>query len=77
MKETRKIEVVPYNSHWPELFELEAAQIKKILGDICTDVHHVGSTSALGLAAKPKIDIIAVIKGPPSGNNCTIRNYWV
>ena len=30
-KETRKIEVVPYDSHWPELFESEAYQIKDVL----------------------------------------------
>jgi GrpB-like predicted nucleotidyltransferase (UPF0157 family)/GNAT superfamily N-acetyltransferase len=66
MKEIKKIEVVPYNSNWPKLFELEAAQIKKVLGNICTEVHHIGSTSVPGLAAKPKIDIIAVVKDHPS-----------
>jgi GrpB-like predicted nucleotidyltransferase (UPF0157 family) len=51
-----KIEVAPYDPHWPELFESE----KAILRPILTEIHHVGSTSVPGLAAKPKIDIVAV-----------------
>lgn len=62
---TKHIEVVPYNPEWPRLFEIEAALIKKALGDICTDVHHVGSTAVPGLTAKPKIDIIAVVSNGP------------
>ncbi len=58
----RKIEVVPYNPNWPKLFEEEAAQIRKILGDNCIAVHHIGSTSVPGLAAKPIIDILPVVK---------------
>lgn len=66
MKETRKIEVTPYNPLWPEQFEAEALQIKKTLADFCVAVHHVGSTSVPGLPAKPKIDILAVVVGHPS-----------
>lgn len=63
-KEKRKIEVAPYDSRWPELFELEAHHIQEALGENCTAIHHVGSTSVPGLAAKPKIDIIAVVRRP-------------
>ena len=63
-KETRKIEVIPYDPVWPEQFELEAGHIKEALGDNCLAIHHVGSTSVPGLAAKPKIDIIAVVSHP-------------
>lgn len=66
MKETRHIEVTPYNPIWAEQFEAEALQIKKVLQNTCIAVHHVGSTSVPGLPAKPKIDIIAVVKGHPS-----------
>lgn len=59
---SRKIEVVPYNPEWPQMFEEEAARIKQALGDACVAVHHVGSTAVRGLCAKPKIDIIAVVK---------------
>jgi len=66
MKETRHIKVTPYNPIWAEQFEAEALQIKKVLQDTRIAVHHVGSTSVPGLPAKPKIDIIAVVKGHPS-----------
>ena len=60
----KKTEVVPYNPEWPKMFEVEAAIIKRALGDNCIAIHHVGSTSVPGLKAKPKIDIIAVVKEP-------------
>ncbi len=61
-KETRKLQVVPYDPDWEKQFSHEESQIKKALGDVCLAVHHVGSTSVPGLAAKPKIDILVVIK---------------
>jgi|JI10StandDraft_1071094.scaffolds.fasta_scaffold00578_16 GrpB-like predicted nucleotidyltransferase (UPF0157 family)/GNAT superfamily N-acetyltransferase len=63
-KETRKIEVVPYDPQWPDQFESEAEFIREALGDNCTAIYHVGSTSIPGLAGKPKIDIIAATKSP-------------
>lgn len=65
MKETRNIEVVPYNPLWPKLFAEEATSIQKALGSLCIAIHHVGSTAVPGLPAKPKIDIIAEIEGSP------------
>ena len=56
------IEVVPYDPNWPHIFEKEAALIKKALWDNCIAIHHVGSSAVPGLAAKPKIDIIAVVR---------------
>ena len=44
------------------MFEAEAIKIKEALGQNCVAVHHIGSTSVPGLAAKPKIDITMVIK---------------
>lgn len=57
----RIIEVVPYNPEWPQMFEAEAALIKKALGDNCIAIHHIGSTSIPGLNAKPIIDILPVV----------------
>lgn len=63
-KEIREIEVVPYNPDWPIWFENEADSIKRVLGDNCIAIYHVGSTSVPGLSAKPRIDIIAVLADP-------------
>ncbi len=62
MSQKRKIEVVPYNPTWADMFEKEAACIRQTLGYNCIDVHHIGSTSVPGLDAKPIIDIIVVVK---------------
>lgn len=62
MSEKRKIEVVLYNPAWVDMFNHEAAHIKQALGENCINIYHIGSTSVPGLAAKPIIDIIPVVK---------------
>lgn len=57
-----QVKVVPYNPSWPAQFAQEAAAIQHALGDNCVAIHHIGSTSILGLAAKPIIDIIPVVR---------------
>ena len=54
----RKIEVVNYNPLWPKLFAAERALLQQILGEVALEIHHIGSTSVPGLAAKPIIDIL-------------------
>lgn len=51
------IEVVPYNSEWPKKYQAESALIKKACGNNILIIEHAGSTSVVGLAAKPIIDI--------------------
>jgi GrpB-like predicted nucleotidyltransferase (UPF0157 family)/GNAT superfamily N-acetyltransferase len=58
----KKIEIVQYNPEWPLMYENEVSLIKPALGDNLISIHHVGSTSVPGLAAKPKIDMIAEVK---------------
>lgn len=58
----KTVQIVPYDPNWPQIFKEEAPRIKEALGDNCLDVHHFGSTSVPGLSAKPKIDILAVVK---------------
>lgn len=62
MKKTDPIEVVPYDPNWPTIYEAEATKIKQALGNNCIAIHHVGSTSVPGLAAKPIIDIVPVVQ---------------
>ena len=56
------VEVVPYNEDWPRLFEEEAEKVRQLLGQQCVDVYHIGSTSVPGLASKPVIDMMPVVK---------------
>jgi GrpB-like predicted nucleotidyltransferase (UPF0157 family) len=51
--EKRRVEVVPYNPIWKEEFLKEAEKLQDIFGSLATRIHHIGSTSVPGLAAKP------------------------
>jgi GrpB-like predicted nucleotidyltransferase (UPF0157 family) len=51
------IVVVDYDPAWPARYELERAKVVEALGDRALEVHHMGSTSVPGLAAKPIIDM--------------------
>ncbi len=62
---TKHIAFSPYNPAWPKMFEAQALLIQNALGAHCVALHHVGSTSVPGLAAKPTIDICAVVKSGP------------
>lgn len=53
----RPIEIVPYDSAWPEAFERERVRLARALGAVALRIDHTGSTSVPGLAAKPVIDI--------------------
>lgn len=44
------------------MYAAEAEKIREILGDNCADMHHIGSTAVTGLAAKPIIDIMPVVR---------------
>jgi GrpB-like predicted nucleotidyltransferase (UPF0157 family) len=51
-----------YSAEWPRLFEQEAAKLKALLGDELLVVHHIGSTSIPGLAAKSVIDLLPLVR---------------
>lgn len=51
------IEIVEYRSSWPDEFQKAAAPIRRALGRTAIAIHHIGSTSVPGLAAKDLIDI--------------------
>ncbi len=62
--EVRKIEVVvsEYNPAWDEMFEREAAILKKIFDKELLIVYHIGSTAVPNLKAKPIIDMMPVVE---------------
>jgi GrpB-like predicted nucleotidyltransferase (UPF0157 family) len=56
----RIVEVVDSDPSWPEAFESERRLLADVL-PIASSIEHIGSTSVPGLAAKPIIDIMAVV----------------
>ena len=56
-----QIHLADYDPQWPRLFEREAERVRAALGDRVLLLEHVGSTSAPGLAAKPRIDMLLVV----------------
>jgi GrpB-like predicted nucleotidyltransferase (UPF0157 family) len=55
--------VVPYDPEWPRLFEAERARLEALLAPwLEGGIHHVGSTSIPGVAAKPILDMIAGVR---------------
>ena len=55
------ITLAEYDPQWPALYAREEARIRSVLGDRVVEIHHTGSTSVPGLAAKPVIDITLVV----------------
>jgi GrpB-like predicted nucleotidyltransferase (UPF0157 family) len=51
------IVIVPYNESWPRTFRAVGERIREALGETALAIHHIGSTSVPGLAAKDIIDI--------------------
>jgi GrpB-like predicted nucleotidyltransferase (UPF0157 family) len=53
------VEIVDYDPHWRAAFEAERKRLAPLLEG--TEIHHFGSTAVVGLAAKPVIDMIALV----------------
>ena len=57
------VELSEYNSAWPEMFRSEKLFLERVAGEwLYGGVEHVGSTSVIGLVAKPIIDIMFGVK---------------
>nr|WP_198520896.1 GrpB family protein [Alteribacter populi] len=61
-KVKRPVIVVDYNSSWKEDFQKEAEKLTAVFGRQFMNIHHIGSTSVEGLAAKPIIDILIEVR---------------
>jgi len=59
-----EVVIVDHDAAWPEDFGRHRARIRAALGGVALEVHHVGSTSVPGLAAKPVIDVALVVADP-------------
>ena len=50
--------IFDYDAAWPVRYRIEAQLMRVVLADLSPQVEHIGSTSVIGLAAKPVIDIL-------------------
>jgi len=54
------IVLAPYDPEWPRMAASRAESLR-VLGPVLLRVHHIGSTSVPGLAAKPVIDLMPLV----------------
>jgi len=54
--------VVDYDEMWPGRFETLRARVWPAVVDVALSIEHVGSTSVVGLAAKPIVDMSVVVR---------------
>jgi len=52
------VELVPYDPHWPTLFQAEADWLASALQTPSFTFEHVGSTAVPGLGGKPVVDLM-------------------
>jgi GrpB-like predicted nucleotidyltransferase (UPF0157 family) len=60
-REKTQIRVVDYDSEWVHAYERRRQLIEGALQSCALNVQHIGSTSVVGLAAKPIIDILVTV----------------
>jgi GrpB-like predicted nucleotidyltransferase (UPF0157 family) len=56
------IVIVPYEEEWPREFVRVGGVLRQALGGLAVRIDHIGSTSVIGLDAKPVIDIQVSVK---------------
>lgn len=59
--ERGKVELSPYRPEWKHQYEAEVEPLEAIAGDSLHEFKHIGSTAIEGMAAKPIIDLLAVV----------------
>jgi len=58
----RRVVLADPDPRWAELYEREAERLRDGLGTAVVSLDHVGSTSVPGLAAKPVIDVLLLVR---------------
>lgn len=53
-----KIQIECYNADWERAFEKIKSELQDLIGFLHPRIEHIGSTSVVGLSAKPIIDIL-------------------
>src|SRR5262245_31660343 len=57
-----RIELCPYDANWPGKAAEEFDRLRSVLGENLIRDEHIGSTSIPGLAAKPIIDLLPIVR---------------
>lgn len=61
--EQAPIHVVPYDPAWPGIFQVERDHLEELIGEwVVGGIEHIGSTSVVGLSAKPVIDVMVGVE---------------
>jgi len=53
-----KIQLVPFNPQWKEIYKSETDYLKNQLGSEMIDIQHIGSTAVPAIYSKPIIDMM-------------------
>ena len=65
-----EVAVVPYDPHWPEMFDEERRHLRACLPlDLVGRIEHFGSTAVPGLPAKPIVDILVEVSSLEEAKN--------
>ena len=59
-----------YNPKWVEIFEKECKLLQDNIGKYILRIDHIGSTSIVGLIAKPIIDILIGVRNIQDAEKC-------
>jgi GrpB-like predicted nucleotidyltransferase (UPF0157 family) len=54
-----------YDPRWVVAFEREATLLRPVFGDALVAFEHIGSTAVPGIAAKPILDVVALVREKP------------
>jgi len=60
-REQSDIVLVPHDPSWAQAAAAESARWREVLGAVCSEVLHLGSTAIPGIAAKPVLDLFPVV----------------
>ena len=67
---SRRLELIPYDPAWQARFEAEAARLRAAIGAHARGIEHIGSTSVVGMLAKPVIDVAVAVDSVAAADAC-------
>jgi len=56
------VQLVPWRATWARMFDAERDRLAAVFGGVDHTIEHIGSTSVVGLAAKPIIDVMVGVE---------------